>query len=470
VIEKRQRNVGFLVAGCFFMEILDSTIVSTSAPRIGAALHVPSTSIGLLITAYLITVAVIIPLSGWMVSRFGTRKVFLSAIAIFTVASLLCATSVSFGELVAMRVLQGIGGAMMVPVGRLTVLSGTAKADLMRLISYIVWPGLVAPVIAPLAGAFITTYASWRWLFTINVPLGAVAFLVAVRLVPHLPRSVTPRLDWVGVALTCTGLGGLTYAASQVSEPTIPWSATGIIASISLVIIAGTAWHLLRAPNPLIDLRALHIKALRTSLEGGSLSGMATNAMPFLVPLLFENAFGWSAVKAGGIVMVLFIGNIGIKPANRALLNRFGFRTVLTAANLGLAATAVCAGLLTRGTPVALIIIVLLVSGVTRSINGTSYNTLSFSDVPQAEMAHANSLASTVQQLSAGYGVAIATIGVRAGISFRALLGHSTTFTSYTFAFFIIAVLPLVGAVQASRLGPDVGDAARTISTSAAPG
>ncbi len=208
------------------MEILDSTIVSTSAPRIGAALHVPSTSIGLLITAYLITVAVLIPLSGWMVSRFGTRKVFLSAIAIFTVASLLCATSVSFGELVAMRVLQGVGGAMMVPVGRLTVLSGTAKADLMRLISYIVWPGLVAPVIAPLAGAFITTYASWRWLFTINVPLGVVAFLVAVRLVPRLARSATPRLDWVGVALTCTGLGGLTYAASQVSEPTIPWSAT----------------------------------------------------------------------------------------------------------------------------------------------------------------------------------------------------------------------------------------------------
>jgi hypothetical protein len=185
--------------------------------------------------------------------------------------------------------------------------------------------------------------------------------------------------------------------------------------------------------------------------------------------LLFENVFGWSAVKAGGIVMVLFIGNIGIKPANRALLNRFGFRTVLTAANLGLAATAVCAGLLTRGTPVALIIVVLLVSGVTRSINGTSYNTLSFSDVPDDEMAHANSLASTVQQLSAGYGVAIATIGVRAGISFRALLGHSTTFTSYTFAFFIVAILPLVGAVQASRLGPDVGDAARTISRSAAP-
>jgi fucose permease len=194
---------------------------------------------------------------------------------------------------------------------------------------------------------------------------------------------------------------------------------------------------------------------------------MATNAMPFLVPLLFESVFGWSAVKAGAIVMTLFIGNIGIKPANRFLLNRFGFRVVLTVANVGLASTAVCAGLLTRGTPVALVIIMLFVSGVARSVNGTSYNTLSFSDVPENEMAHANSLASTVQQLSAGCGVAIATIGVRAGISVRALLGHSTSFTSYTFAFFIIALLPLVGAIQASRLEANVGSAARVMSRSA---
>jgi MFS family permease len=161
-----------------FMEMLDGTIVSTAAPRIGAALHVPAAAIGLVITAYLVTLAVLIPLSGWMVSRFGTRKVFLTAIVIFTVASLLCATSSSLGELVAWRIVQGAGGAMMVPVGRLAVLGTTAKSDLMRMISYIVWPALIAPVIAPLAGGFITTYASWHWLFLINLPLGVIAFAV----------------------------------------------------------------------------------------------------------------------------------------------------------------------------------------------------------------------------------------------------------------------------------------------------
>src|ERR1700691_2302335 len=175
-----------------FMEMLDGTMVSTAAPRIGAALHVPAAAIGLVITAYLVTLAVLIPLCGWMVSRFGTRKVFLTAIVIFTVASLLCATSSSLGELVAWRIVQGAGGAMMVPGGRLAVLGTTAKSDLMRMISYIVWPALIAPVIAPLAGGFITTYASWHWLFLINIPLGVIAFAVAVRLGGALPPGGGP--------------------------------------------------------------------------------------------------------------------------------------------------------------------------------------------------------------------------------------------------------------------------------------
>src|SRR6202161_2546448 len=189
-----------------FMEILDGTIVSTAGPRIGAALHVPASAIGLVITAYLVTLAVLIPLSGWMVSRFGTRKVFLTAIAMFTVASLLCATSSSLGELVAWRIVQGAGGAMMVPVGRLAVLGTTAKSDLMRMISYIVWPALIAPVIAPLAGGFITTYASWHWLFLINVPLGVAAILAAVRLIESPLLQQPPPLDIIGIVLSCGGL------------------------------------------------------------------------------------------------------------------------------------------------------------------------------------------------------------------------------------------------------------------------
>jgi EmrB/QacA subfamily drug resistance transporter len=463
VIDARQRRIGFLVAGCMFMEILDGTIVSTSAPKIGSALHVPAAAIGLVITAYLITLAVLIPLSGWMVARFGTRKVFLTAIVIFTVASLLCSTSRSLGELVAWRILQGVGGAMMVPVGRLAVLATTAKPDLMRMISYIVWPALIAPVIAPLAGGFITTYAGWPWLFLINVPLGAVAFAVAIRLIPSLPVVTPPRLDWAGVILTCLGLGGLTYAASLLAQPAPLWAtvaAVGLPASGLLVIAVR---HLLRVPDPLIDLRTLRIPTFRVAVASGSLSFMAIGAVPFLLPLLFENAFGWSAVKSGAIVLFVFVGNIGIKPATSYLLNRFAFRTVLLTASLALAASVAAAGLVTRQTPLVVIIVIAVISGAARSVSGTSYNTLSFCDVPEIQMPHANSLSATTQQLFLGLGVAAATIALRLGDPVGRLLpGGATMKTAYIVAFVIIALFPLAATFGIARLHRDAGSAART--------
>jgi EmrB/QacA subfamily drug resistance transporter len=462
VIDARQRRIGFLVAGCMFMEILDGTIVSTAAPRIGAALHVPATAVGLVVTAYLITLAVLIPLSGWMVSRFGTRKVFLAAIVIFTAASLLCSTSRSLGELVGWRVVQGAGGAMMVPVGRLAVLGATAKSDLMRMISYIVWPALIAPVIAPLAGGFITTYASWPWLFLINVPLGAVAFTVAIRLVPSLPVTSPPPLDWTGVLLTGLALGGLTYAASLLARPAPPWAivaATGVPAAI---LLAAAARHLRRAPDPLIDLHTLRIPTFRVAVTSGSLSFMAIAAVPFLLPLLFETVFGWSAVKSGAVVLFVFVGNIGIKPATSFLLNRFGFRTVLLAASVTLAASVAAAGLVTGQTPVAVIITIAVISGVARSVCGTSYNTLSFCDVREEQMPHANSLSATSQQLSMGLGVAAATIALRLGGPIGHLLpGGATIRTAYTVAFALIALLPLTAALGVARLHHNAGSAAR---------
>ena len=370
MIDARQRRTGFLVAGCMFMEMLDGTIVSTAAPRIGAALHVPAAAIGLVITAYLVTLAVLIPLSGWMVSRFGTRKVFLTAIVIFTVASLLCATSSSLGELVAWRIVQGAGGAMMVPVGRLAVLGTTAKSDLMRMISYIVWPALIAPVIAPLAGGFITTYASWHWLFLINLPLGVIAFAVAVRLVPSLPLGRLPTLDWAGVLLTCLGLGGLTYAASLLSRAAPSWATVVAVGLPAAGLLAAAIRHLLRAPDPLIDLHTLRIPTFRVAVTSGALSYMAIGAVPFLLPLLFENVFGWSPIKSGAVVLFVFVGNIGIKPATSYLLNRFGFRTILLAASLTLAASVAAAGLVTSRTPVLVIIVIAAVSGVGRSVGG----------------------------------------------------------------------------------------------------
>jgi EmrB/QacA subfamily drug resistance transporter len=467
VIDARQRQVGLLVAGCFFMEIMDGTIVSTSAPQIGRALGVSSAAVGLVVTAYLVTLAVLIPMSGWLVSRLGVRRVFLASIVVFTGASVLCSTSTSLGALVACRVLQGVGGAMMTPVGRLAVLGTTAKSDLMRMISYIVWPALVAPVIAPLAGGFITTYASWRWLFLVNLPLGIIAFAVAVRLVLAVPAVAPPPLDWAGVLLTCAGLGGLTYAVSLLAQDPLPWGRVAAVGPASVAACALAVRHLLRVRHPLVDLRTLHIGTFRVAAGSGCLSGMAIGAVPFLLPLLFENVFDWSPVKWGAVVLFVFVGNIGIKPATTYVFNRWGFRTVLLVACLALAASICAAAFVTQQTPVAVIIVISVISGAARSVSMTAYNTLSFCDVPERQMPHANALAATVQQLSAGLGVAAATVALRAGSPLSRALGDGTPQAAYTIAFLLVALLPVAAIPGITRMQRDAGSAARTVTVTA---
>jgi EmrB/QacA subfamily drug resistance transporter len=444
------------------MEQLDGTIVTTSAPRIGAALGVASTDIGLVVTAYLITLAALIPLSGWLVSKFGTRNVFLCAIAIFTGASAICATSVSLDELVAMRVLQGAGGAMMVPVGRLAVLGKAPKSDILRMVAYIVWPALVAPVIAPLAGGLITTYASWRWLFLINLPFGVVAFIAALRLMSSEPAATAAPLDWLGLVLTCGSLGGLAYTAHLLSQTGASWLSVVILAVATAIALLAARAHLLRAAHPLVNLRTLRVKSFRSSLAGGTVFRVAMGAMPFLLPLLFENVFGWSPVKAGGIVLFLFVGNIAIKPATTPLLRRFGFRATLIGATGGLALTIAATASISDATPLVIIIFIVLLGGVARSVGATAYVALGFSDVPGSEMPDANSLAATTQQLAAAFGVAAATVALRIGdpIS-HAWSVHPSKATVYSAAFVLLAIVSLVATAGAIRLNSDAGSAVR---------
>ena len=308
MIDKHQRNLALLVASCLFMENLDGTIVTTAAPRIGADLHVSPTSMGLVITAYLITLAVLIPLSGWMVSALGSRKVFLAAIVIFTLASALCAASASFSELVVMRVLQGAGGAMMVPVGRLAVLARTAKADMMRMIAYIVWPALIAPVIAPLAGGLITTYASWRWLFLINVPLGAAALVIGTRVVPRGRGQLASPAR--------RGRGGPDRhrpGRARLHRSSGIGNGHGLDVGHRLrPDLIGPDRHFHPPPParplPLVDLHTLRTKSFRVFVGGGTLFGMTVGAVPFMLPLLFQDVFGWSPVKSGAGRAVHFRG------------------------------------------------------------------------------------------------------------------------------------------------------------------
>jgi EmrB/QacA subfamily drug resistance transporter len=460
VIDSRHRNTALLVAGCFFMENLDNTIVTTSAPKMGEALHVLPTAIGLVITGYVLALAVFIPLSGWLTQRFGARPIFLTAIAVFTLASLACGTSVSFGELVVVRVLQGVGGAMMVPVGRMVVLAHTEKPDLIRVMSYIVWPALVAPVIAPLAGGLITTYTSWRWLFLINIPLGAIAMVVGWRLIDRQPaRAAVAPLDWWGLILTSVGLGGLTYTAHLLAEPGSSAALAVGLGGGGLLLLAAAIRHLLRVEAPLVNLRTLRVPTFRVAQAGGSLFRIAVAATPFLLPLLFQNVFGWSPVKSGAVVMFLFVGNIGIKPATTWLLTRFGFRTVLIASTGAVAVLMVAAGFTTADTPLVATAAVVMLSGVARSVGLTAYSTLGFGDIPPEQMPGANALTATCMNLAQAFGIAASAVALHAGEPLAHLVTAAPSLdTGYRIAFVLIALAVLPAVVEAVRLHPKAGE------------
>jgi EmrB/QacA subfamily drug resistance transporter len=446
-----------LVAGCFFMEMLDGTIVITAAPSIADSLGVASTSISLVISGYLVTLAVLIPASGWVAARWGARPVFLAAIVIFTLASIGCAASNSLTELVAMRILQGIGGALMVPVGRQVVLADTAKEDLMQVMSFLVWPGLIAPVFAPLVGGLITDYASWHWIFLINVPLGALAFVVASRLIESPPAPRPPALDRLGVLFTCVGLGGFTYAADIVSQPDPRWVVAVAIGVVAAAFLFAAVRHLLAVEHPLVNLRTLQVTTFRASTHGSAILWLVVGAVPFLLSLLFQEAFGWSPVKSGAIVLLVFVGNVGIKPATTFLYGRFGFRSMLIAATLGMAASLVALAFVDAGTWVVVTGLFVLVGGVARSVGFTGYTTLAFSEVPEPLMRDANVLQVTTQQLCAGLGAAAGAVALRIGGAFDVSLDHA-----FSIAFLILAAVSLLATVGALRLDRTAGDVLRT--------
>jgi EmrB/QacA subfamily drug resistance transporter len=450
------------VAGCFFMENLDGTIVSTAAPRIGASLGVSATAIGLVVTAYVLTLAVLIPLSGWLTARFGARRVFLSAIVLFTLASLACSAASTLGELVALRVVQGAGGAMMVPVGRLLALSGIAKPDIPRLVSYIVWPALIAPVAAPLLGGVITTWASWHWLFLINIPLGLIAFAAAWRLIAGGPVAGVGALDRAGLVWTSLGLGALTYTGHLLSDAGASLPRAAALGAASLILLALALRHLRRADHPLIDLGTLRTHSFRASVFGGSVFWVSVSSVPFLLPLLFEEVFGWSAVRSGALVLFVFVGNIGIKPATGFLFGRFGYRAVLAVSGVTLAGTMAGCAFLTAGTPLWVIGALVTLSGAARSTGLTGYNTLAFADVPPEEMRDANTLNSTATQTAAGLGVAAAPVALRLGGPLtHHLLGHTSPALSYTAAFALLSLPALTATAAAGRLPAGTGDILR---------
>jgi EmrB/QacA subfamily drug resistance transporter len=321
-------TIALLVAGTFFMENLDATVIVTALPQMANSFGVHPVDLNIGISAYVLTLAVLIPASGWVADRFGARRVFAAAIVIFTVASIMCGLCGSLGSFTAARILQGAGGAMMVPVGRLAVLRSTAKHDLIGAIATITWPGLAAPMLGPPLGGFITTYASWHWIFFLNAPLGLIALILALRLIPNTKEPTKP-FDRVGFTLTGVACFALVYGLDLVSRDGTSWLAAGL--SIVSAVIAGalSALHARRKAHPLLDLRALSLRSYAVTFWGGSLFRIAIGAIPFLLPLLFQVGFAFSPVRSGLFVLAVFAGNLAMKPLTTPILRRLSFRTIL---------------------------------------------------------------------------------------------------------------------------------------------
>ena len=449
-----------LVAGAFFMEFIDGTVIATALPDMAKSFGVQAVDLNIGISAYLITLAVLIPASGWIADRFGARKVFTLALAIFTLASVLCGLSESLEGFVAMRILQGVGGALMVPVGRLAVLRTTPKHQLITAIATLTWPALVAPIIGPPLGGFITSYANWRWIFFINVPLGILAIALARRFIPDIHDDERRPFDIAGFIATSVAMVSLVYAMELLgTRQPQGWLTAGLLA-LGTVTFLFALHHFRRATWPMIRLDAMSVPTFRVTMYGGSLFRASISAVPFLLPLMFQVGFGMNAFHAGSLVLAVFVGNLTIKPATTPLIRWLGFkRLLLINGALNVLALLACA-LITPQTPVWVILLVLYLGGVFRSIQFTGVSTLAFADVPASQMSYANTLFSTATQLAVGLGISLAAIGIRIGdeVSKWLTLGNIPGI-SFRLAFVAIAIICLVGMVDTLRLARDAGSA-----------
>jgi EmrB/QacA subfamily drug resistance transporter len=448
--------MALLVAGAFFMEILDATIITPAIPLIAESFGVGPVDVNVAITAYLVTVAVLIPASGWVADRFGPRPVFAAAIAVFTLASIGCAFSVTLPMLVAMRVLQGVGGAMMVPVGRLAVLRFSGKANLVRAIALLTWPALAAPVVAPVLGGAIATVGSWRWIFFVNIPIGIIGFLLALRLIRGDADSAPRPLDWRGLLALGTGIAAALIALEGVRLSESNWLLVATGFALAVVLLAAATWHLLRYRYPLVQLRVLRVATLRITVSAGSLYRLVISAVPFLLPLQFQLVFGWTPLAAGSMVAVLFAGNLAIKPATTPLMRRYGIRRVLL---VNAVLSVGCFGLLATfhaGMPVAVMAAILFVSGALRSTGFTAYNSLAFSDVDGDDLTNANTLNAAVQELATGLGIAVGALALSTFTPLATSLGHAAG-AAYSWTFLALGALMVVTIVETLRLPHDAG-------------
>ena len=447
--------IPLVVASALFMENMDSTVIATSLPAMAVDLGTDPVFLKLAFTSYLLSLAVFIPVSGWLADRFGARTVFQAAIAVFVAASIGCAVAGSVAELVAARALQGVGGAMMVPVGRLILLRTVPKARLVQALAWLTIPALVAPLVGPPLGGFITTFFHWRWIFWINVPVGLLGLALSAAFMPNLRADAVPPLDWRGFGLSAVALSSLIFGFTVAGRDTLPpGAAPGL-----MVLGAVTAWvyvrHARRSAAPILELRLLAVDTFRSSVLGGGLFRIGMGAIPFLLPLMLQIAFGLDPFQSGSLTFVAAAGALAMKFVAAPILRRLGFRRVLTWNALLCAGFLLSYSLFTEDTAHWIIIAVLLVGGFARSLQFTSLNALAYADLAPRQLSQATGFVSVAQQFSLSAGVAFAALVLEVT---REVRGDASLVTAdFAAAFVAIALVSALAAAVHWRLAPDAG-------------
>jgi len=450
--------IPWVVASALFMEQLDSTIVNTAIPAISQSLGVTPLNLKVIVSSYILSLAVSIPISGWMADRFGTRRVFAIAVALFTICSIICGLAVNLPMLVGARMVQGFSAALMTPVGRLVIIRSFDKNELLKMMNFVIIPALIGPLLGPTVGGLIVHYFSWREIFFINIPFGVIAQYLIYRHMPDYRAEKVPPLDFKGLILFGSGIGLLSWLLEVFNEHTISTELVIIASIISLFLITAYVWHAKHIEFPLLRFSLFKIRTFRIAVIGGFVARLGIGGMPFLMPLLYQIGLGLSPWKSGLLMMPLAIAAMFMKFVSTSLLSHFGYRKILIVNTMLIGATIFSFSCVTTSTPIIFVVMLSFCQGLFNSLHFSSMNSMAYSDIEAKDSSMATTIASSLQQMSSSFGLACASLVAAWYLGDLPQTNHQAFTFALHKAFLTLGSLTILSAFVFSRLHPQDGE------------